>query len=89
MAAAQQLLVAFVASNSPASPTPSSPASTKRNPNPLEAALKYFLFGGMSAAFLLFGFSLVYGLTGSIDLPVIATQIAEGLNPLLSEPTSR
>lgn len=37
-----------------------------------EAALKYFLFGGISAAFLLFGISLIYGLSGSIDLAQIA-----------------
>jgi NADH-quinone oxidoreductase subunit N len=37
-----------------------------------EAALKYFLFGGISAAFLLFGISLIYGLSGSIDLSQIA-----------------
>ena len=31
-----------------------------------ESALKYFLFGGMSAAFTLFGLSLIYGLSGEI-----------------------
>ena len=30
--------------------------------------MKYYLFGGMSAAFLLFGFSYLYGLTGSTNL---------------------
>jgi len=33
-----------------------------------EAALKYYLFGGMSAAFLLFGFSYLYGISGSTNL---------------------
>jgi hypothetical protein len=33
-----------------------------------EGALKYYLFGGMSAAFLLFGFSYLYGLAGSTNL---------------------
>jgi NADH-quinone oxidoreductase subunit N len=37
-----------------------------------EAALKYLLFGGMSAAFTLFGISLIYGITGDIQLGVIA-----------------
>ena len=37
-----------------------------------EAALKYFLFGGMSAAFMLFGLSLVYGLAGELHLTKIA-----------------
>ncbi|MGH9591293.1 MAG: NADH-quinone oxidoreductase subunit N, partial [Terracidiphilus sp.] len=37
-----------------------------------ESAIKYYLFGGMSAAFLLFGFSYLYGLTGSTNLHEIA-----------------
>lgn len=49
-----------------------------------EAALKYFLFGGMSAGFLLFGMSLLYGLSGSIELPRIAAALnAQSLDPLL------
>ena len=49
-----------------------------------EASLKYFLFGGMSAAFTLFGLSLVYGLSGTTNLPEIATALANrGLDSLL------
>jgi NADH-quinone oxidoreductase subunit N len=50
-----------------------------------EAALKYFLFGGTSAAFLLFGFSLVYGLTGEITLSGIGRELAtrQLVDPLL------
>ncbi|HEX4064844.1 MAG TPA: NADH-quinone oxidoreductase subunit N [Acidobacteriaceae bacterium] len=49
-----------------------------------EAALKYFLFGGMSAGFLLFGMSLLYGLSGSIELPKIAAALGgPSLDPLL------
>jgi NADH-quinone oxidoreductase subunit N len=40
-----------------------------------EAALKYFLFGGMSAAFTIFGLSLIYGLSGEINLSAIAAKI--------------
>jgi NADH-quinone oxidoreductase subunit N len=59
-------------------------AFNKRNARSSEAALKYFLFGGMSAAFLLFGFSLLYGLTGSTNLPQIGATLADrGLDPLL------
>jgi NADH-quinone oxidoreductase subunit N len=64
-------------------------AFDKHRPHSSEAALKYFLFGGMSAAFLLFGFSLLYGLANSTSLPRIAAAIhasaAAGspLNPLL------
>jgi len=41
-----------------------------------EAALKYFLFGAMSAALLLFGFSYLYGIAGSTHLAVIGKAIA-------------
>ena len=40
-----------------------------------EAALKYLLFGGMSAAFTLFGISLVYGIAGDIQLGFIAGRL--------------
>jgi NADH-quinone oxidoreductase subunit N len=48
-----------------------------------EAALKYFLFGGMSAAFTLFGLSLLYGLSGSTNLSQIAAAIHTPLDPVL------
>src|ERR1035441_395720 len=43
-----------------------------------EAALKYYLFGGMSAAFLLFGFSYLYGMTGSTNLHQILFKVYGG-----------
>jgi NADH-quinone oxidoreductase subunit N len=56
----------------------------KRSVHSAEAALKYFLFGGMSAAFLLFGFSLLYGLSGSTNLVSIAVSTqGSALDPLL------
>jgi NADH-quinone oxidoreductase subunit N len=59
-------------------------AFNKRNLKSAEAALKYFLFGGMSAAFMLFGLSLIYGLSGSTNLKQIAEALAgKGLDPLL------
>jgi len=48
-----------------------------------KASLQYFLFGGMSAAFLLFGFSLLYGLSNSTNLLQIDASIHTPLNPLL------
>jgi len=59
-------------------------AFNKRNIKSAEAALKYFLFGGMAAAFTLFGLSLLYGMSGSTNLPHIAAGLAgKGLDPLL------
>ena len=59
-------------------------AFDKRSARSAEAALKYFLFGGVSASFLLFGFSLLYGLSNSINLIGIANRIhGSPLDPLL------
>lgn len=51
-----------------------------------EAAIKYFLMGGFSSAILLFGMSLIYGLTGTTNIATVAEYIqANGLleNPAL------
>ena len=59
-------------------------AFNKQSLQSWEAALKYFLFGGMSAAFLLFGFSLLYGFSNSTGLSQIAAAIhGRTLDPLL------
>ena len=84
IAAAQQLLLVFVALELASLSLYVLAGFDLRRPESAEAALKYFLFGGMAAAFLLFGFSLIYGLTGSIELPRIAAQISvQGTSPLL------
>lgn len=84
MAGAQQLLVAFLALELASLALYILAGWDKSSPQSAEAALKYFLFGAMSAAFLLFGFSLLYGVTGSIELPIIALQISlTGMSPLV------
>lgn len=46
------------------------------NPRSSEAALKYVLLGAFSSGLLLYGFSLLYGLSGSTHYPVIARALA-------------
>lgn len=58
-------------------------ALDKTNRFSAEAAMKYFLFGGMSAALTLFGLSLLYGISGATNLNKIAAAIHEPLDPLL------
>jgi NADH-quinone oxidoreductase subunit N len=41
-----------------------------------ESAFKYFLMGSFATGFLLFGIALVYGATGSFDIPAIANAIS-------------
>jgi NADH-quinone oxidoreductase subunit N len=53
----------------------------KGDPRSNEAALKFFLIGILSTAVMLYGMSLIYGLTGSLRLDRIAESIASGLQP--------
>lgn len=43
-----------------------------------EAAMKYFVLGAVASGMLLYGMSFVYGLTGSLDLNVIASKLPDG-----------
>ncbi len=43
-----------------------------------EAAIKYFLYGAVASAVMLYGFSLLYGLTGTTDLAEIARRLQAG-----------
>ncbi len=45
---------------------------------PSEAAIKYFVLGALSSGFLLYGMSMIYGGTGSLDLAQIAGTFAAG-----------
>ena len=43
-----------------------------------EAAMKYFVLGALASGFLLYGLSMVYGATGSLDLSEVMHAIAGG-----------
>jgi len=57
-------------------------AYLRRNEHSVEGATKYFLLGAFSSGFYLYGASLIYGATGSVNLDVIrqalASKMAEG-----------
>ena len=40
-----------------------------------EAAMKYFVLGAIASGMLLYGISIIYGLTGTLDLSEVATQV--------------
>ena len=55
-------------------------AIDRESPLASEAAMKYFVLGALASGMLLYGMSLVYGATGSIDLATIgasATQVGQ------------
>ena len=84
VAAARDLLVIFIGLELLSLGLYIMTAFAKSSGKSAEATLKYYLFGGMSAAFLLFGFSYLYGLSGSTNLYWIQYSIGEsGTNPLL------
>jgi NADH-quinone oxidoreductase subunit N len=43
-----------------------------------EAAMKYFVLGALASGMLLYGMSMVYGVTGSLSLGDIATSLQDG-----------
>src|SRR5579859_5579193 len=87
IAAAQDLLIIFLGLELLSLGLYILTAFAKQSGRSAESAIKYYLFGGMSAAFLLFGFSYLYGLSGSTSLPrvVLGTYFASarGASPLL------
>lgn len=42
-----------------------------------ESAMKYFVLGALASGMLLYGISILYGITGSLDLAVVAAKTAE------------
>jgi NADH-quinone oxidoreductase subunit N len=43
-----------------------------------EAAMKYFVLGALASGFLLYGLSMLYGATGSLDITAVSKAIATG-----------
>lgn len=56
----------------------------RRRPGSSEAALKYFLLGAFSTAFMVYGMALIYGATGATQFAAIADAIRE--NDLARDP---
>lgn len=53
-------------------------AMPRTGPQRQEAAIKYFITGAFSSAFLLFGIALLYGASGSTTLSIMARGVSEG-----------
>jgi NADH-quinone oxidoreductase subunit N len=70
------LVMLFVAWELMSIPTYILAGYMKRNPSSNEAALKYFLFGALSSAIIVYGISLVYGITGSTNIGEVIQAMA-------------
>ena len=52
-------------------------ATDRDSPVASEAAMKYFVLGSLASGILLYGISMIYGATGSVDLQVVADAVAK------------
>ena len=53
-------------------------AFDRDNPKSTEAAMKYFVLGALASGLLLYGMSMIYGVTGSLNLNEIAAVLTQG-----------
>ncbi len=53
-------------------------ALRRDNTNATEASMKYFVLGALASGFLLYGMSMLYGATGTLDLTTMSNKIASG-----------
>jgi NADH-quinone oxidoreductase subunit N len=53
-------------------------ALRRDNANATEAAMKYFVLGALASGFLLYGLSMMYGATGSLDIQTVFEVIGKG-----------
>ncbi|HEY3834809.1 MAG TPA: NADH-quinone oxidoreductase subunit N [Acidimicrobiia bacterium] len=83
MASARDLVTLFVALETISIPTYILAGWRKHDRRSNEAAIKYYLIGAISSAVMLYGMSLIFGLTGSTLLPEIAHNLAHVHNSRL------
>ncbi|MFM7719175.1 MAG: NADH-quinone oxidoreductase subunit N [Actinomycetota bacterium] len=79
MPSSRNLLMLFIALELVSAPGFLVAAFRKTDPRSNEAGLKFFLIGVLSTAVMLYGMSLVYGLTGTLDLAGIGDALASPL----------
>jgi NADH-quinone oxidoreductase subunit N len=54
-------------------------ALDRDNPRATEAAMKYFVLGALASGMLLYGMSMLYGVTGSLDISQVNNAIQNGI----------
>jgi NADH-quinone oxidoreductase subunit N len=54
----------------------------KGKPSSTEASMKYVVYGATASGVMIYGFSLLYGMTGSTQISVIGNALATGTVPL-------
>ncbi|WP_435152900.1 NADH-quinone oxidoreductase subunit N [Haladaptatus sp. DFWS20] len=75
MASSNSLATVFVSLELASLPSYGLVAILKKNRGSVEAGLKYFLIGALSSAIFAYGISLVYGVTGHLQLEQVASNL--------------
>jgi len=78
MASAADLIMLYLAFETASIPLYVMAGFLTQKDKSVEAGFKYLLFGAMSSALMLFGFSLIYGFSGVTNLTDIALAVAQG-----------
>ena len=76
VAASNNLLAIFVGVECVSITSYALVAMKKNDPRSSEAAVKYLIIGGMSSGLALYGISMLYGLTGTIEISGIASALS-------------
>lgn len=58
-------------------------AMQRNSRSAVEAAMKYFVMGSLASGLLLYGISLIYGSTGTIEISAVAGHLAESQGTLM------
>ena len=82
LASARELILLFVAFELMSIPLYVISGFRKREDESIEAALKFFLIGTVSSAFIVYGLSFVYGISRTTDMAGVAAALQDG-HPLL------
>ncbi len=82
LASARELILLFVAFELMSIPLYVISGFRKRDEQAVEAALKFFLIGTVSSAFIAYGLSFVYGISKTTDMAGVAAALQDG-HPLL------
>lgn len=83
MANAADLLTIFIALEIMSIPVYCLAGYMRRDPRGAESSMKYFILGAFSAGLMLYGMSMIYGITGTTNLEHIGTGLNRIVTPIM------
>jgi NADH-quinone oxidoreductase subunit N len=85
MASAADLIMLYLAVETTSIPLYVMAGFFTHDPKSVESGLKYILFGAMTSAIMLYGFSLLYGFTGTTQIYQLGNLLLNGKVPLFAQ----